>query len=91
LRVDRRAGENRAIGVRKNEPIPERINKQHIQTAPGLFCDPWILLGDTRWIPLGNELLYIFLDLVCIELDCRTKATVASLAVWSGSRPKPPL
>src|SRR5262249_40707071 len=56
--------------IRKNEPIAERINKEHIQTTPRLFCDP-------RWIFFGDKLLHVFLYFVRVDLDGRTRTTVA--------------
>ena len=70
---------DRATCVRKNEPIAERIDKHHVQTTPGLFCDSRILFSDPRWILFGDQLLYIFLYFVRMELDCRTRGCVTAV------------
>src|ERR1700732_2804330 len=65
--------------IPKNEPIAKRVNQDHIQTSPRLFTDSQILFCDPRWVFFGHKLRHKFLDVVRVELDGRTRTTVAAV------------
>jgi hypothetical protein len=69
LRVDRGAAEDGGAGVGEDQAIAEWVNQHHVQTAPGLLGDSWILLCDAWREFFGEQLLDVFFDLVGVKLD----------------------